>query len=352
MFDGEVNGDPIMGGPWLDQGGSARALLTIDIAHQLIAGHDTMAGSIGPEVLEQNIGGMSLTEALMTHQGMSALEAQTTLTQLEQFIAAPVTEAFQLIVENCPDSLGIRDRAEITLNTTIEHVLYLQEAGKLPPRPRLMSVGCGNGTTMLKAAQELRDTHGIHVQLEMFDQDPISLAFLKQTAENMGLTDAVNIHCLSIVKKTNRREIIDFSEHMGIQSDDEKPVVSENSGLIEYFKDDMNAKINQACMDALHPDAINISGNMLDKRPLKDYLRGMMGWPLRVIMRSIPQMVDIYEGMGIPREALDVRVTRDGVYAMYLTNMARLSAIKAEQEPVAHARTLRIVGLETTEVTA
>lgn len=315
---------PINGMPWHNQRGTAIALHTIQEANDNMG---TMSGTVGHEVFNQRIDGLTLQEALehvLIADGKTPEQAKNKavkrLSNLQEFIDAPTTQPFLEVVKYCADSLGIRARGRIVVQEAASHVLEMQEQGTMPDRPRLVSIGCGNGRPVFETALALIE-QGVSPRIELIDQDPVALAYAKQLADNMGLSEYVTIHCKSILENWKP---ISITELLDVQDEQDAPVVIEDSGLREYLPNSMNLDLNKEVLASLHPEGISISGNMNDKRPNKNYLHGLMGWRPRVQMRNIQQMTEIYEKAGVPGDKLRVVVTGEGVYSVYVVKKSDL----------------------------
>lgn len=313
-------GDPINAMPWHNQRGTAMALQTIQEAGPELK---RMGGSIGLEVLDQTIDGVPLRDKLAqvtsaVFKGQVSEDdaytlADMRLSSIAEFVEAPVTEAFSDIIGFCADSCGIRARGQIVEEKISSHMNALRDEDKLPQNPRMISLGCGNGKTILTVAKALVED-GFTPTVELIDQDPVALAFALQLAENLGLKHIVNTYCVPIF---NDNKALAIRDVLAVTSDEDAPIIIEDSGLREYLKDDLNLELNKACLEALHSEGMSISGNMNTNRFNPGYLHGAMGWAPRVQMRTIEEMVTIYSEAGVSRNDIEALVTKDGLYTMY-----------------------------------
>lgn len=318
----------VMGSPWHNQGGKALALGTIVDAHELNSGdgaggiYDSQSGRLSSEILDYTfddnadwLAGLPLHDAIVTAEEkfkskkkeVAIEKANHDIAQLNDFLTAPIRPGFKDVVGYCVDSLGIRSRKEEVRAEINRHVDQSEKDKFL-----MMSVGCGTALPMLEVMSDLR-AKGREVKLILLDQDPIALAAAEIFADQMGLKDALEIHCEQLFHGKGRStHLLDLDDILK----DRKLDVCEDSGLREYFPDFLYKDLTRQTWEALADDGIMTTGNMNKNRPQVEFLHGLMGWPIPVQMRNISDITDLHKAAGIPKTASRLRVTQDGVYTL------------------------------------
>ncbi len=333
--------EDVQGMPWHDQNGKALALGTIVDAHELRAvgetsgTFDTVSGrladsltadfSFSSEAVSGNIAGKHLRDAVFDtkntfSRGKSANRVQASverdIARLDAFTSAPVHAGFKDIVAYCTDSLGIRSRKEEVRKEINRHVDASDKEAFL-----MMSVGCGTAQPMLEVMQDLY-AKGRQSKLILIDQDPIALAAASELAAQMGLEDAIEIHCNQLFVGSGRStRVMDIQDVLQGRELD----VCEDSGLREYFPDAMYEDLTRQAWDALAEDGLMTTGNMNKNRPQPEFLHGLMGWPIQVRMRHIQDITRLHKKAGIPPSSSRLRVTQDGVYTLCFSSKKPLS---------------------------
>lgn len=321
--------DPTSAMPWHDQRGRAPALLTITSAYELDSGegdgvYATMSGPLDESVLEYRfderaprLRGSSVREALVwsdmeyRNKKRSRAEASATrrMQKIEEFIKAPATPAFKEVVQYCTDSIGIRERQSIVHSTLIDHITHMDTTKPIS----MMSFGCGTALPMLEVMSDLKN-HGVDTtKLILLDQDPLALAAAATLARQMGLEDAIEIHCERLFSKFGKP--LDLKQVLGGRMLD----VAEDSGLREYLPDGVYRDLATNIWGSLKDGGIMTTGNMNIHRPQAEFLEGMMGWQPSVRKRLIKDNFRLHEEAGIPRGATKAVLTRSGVYSMLIS---------------------------------
>lgn len=319
---------------WHNQRGRAAALLSIVSAHELMIDGDqetgsfeTMSGPLDSRIFDYEfdanagwLSGMPLRHALTEgemrfgkHNVIVAEErSEARLTQLKEFIDAPVSLVFKEVTQYCTDALGIRARKEEVHDAIRRHLLK-QPKSEHDREFLMMSFGCGTALPMLEAVKDLKESLGISSRLILLDQDPLALASAARLASDMGLSDDIEIHCERLFNRFGQPIKLE-TVLQGRQLD-----VAEDSGLREYLPDMIYRWLTRESWNALKPGGIMTTGNMNRNRPQAEFLHGMMGWWPQVRMRSIDEGLELHRRAGVPTDNTAVRVTRDGVYSMYFT---------------------------------
>lgn len=318
--------------PWHLQRGRALALQTIVDAHELIVDdgpglYPTMSGRLSLDVKDfvfserdGSIAGMSLREAFIDSKqrldgkdiNRAQKEADKAFTNLDIFLKAPVTQDFKDIVAYCQDSLGIRNRLQEVLEAVDSHVEKKIEAEPNLDSMVLLSVGCGTAQAILEAAQNIH-SKGLEPAIILLDQDPIALASARKLAEQMGLSEYVEVHCERLFGKSGRP----FNIEKILAG--RKVDIAEDTGLREYLPDRIYKNLSSTVWRNLSEDGMMTTGNMNANRPQPEFLHGLMGWYPNVIVRKIKQGFELHEKSGVPRGATKAQVTHDGVYTLFFS---------------------------------
>lgn len=329
----------VQGMSWHKQNGKALALGTIVDAYELQTidreddnegSYDKMSGRLTADILTHTFGentgwmqGLTLEEALRHTMSspdfrvMATEKADEKIAQsmqdLREFVEAPVHHGFKDIVVNCTDSLGIRSRKE-EVRAEINRFVEGEDQAEF----LLMSFGCGTAQPMLEVIQDLK-AKGKEAKLILLDQDPIALAAAEQIAGQMGLQDAIEIHCRQMfVGKGKSTRIMNIQDVLQGRELD----VCEDSGLREYFTDGLYKDLAGQAWGALRPGGLMTTGNMNKNRPQPEFLHGLMGWSIPVRMRHAKDLARLHQAAGVPREATRFRVTQDGVYTLCFSTKA------------------------------
>lgn len=325
-------------GPWHDQRGRATALLTISAAHDLrVEGesdgiYPTMSGPLDKKVTDyvfdgrSNLKGLSLGDALMFAEtrffGSSPEKAQrrtdTRLQQLGEFVEAPVSPMFKQIVRFCTDGLGIRDRKGTISNIAVPHLAKLAVKGEI--KDPIVSYGSGTALPVFEAMRELRDNYGVKSKIIAIDLDPAALAAAALIAEKFGLGDSIQTHCLPLFSKFGRPLPI------GDVLRGQKVSLAENAGFAEYVPSPIFAMLLKTLLPHMAENGLLVTANMLNNRPQKEFLQGMMGWGIPIHHRDISRALHLHRLSGIPPHATNTTVTSDGSYGVYSSYMNRFTA--------------------------
>ncbi|QWQ31275.1 hypothetical protein KOY49_03780 [Candidatus Minimicrobia vallesae] len=94
--------------------------------------YPTMSGPLlGESVFDEKINGLPLTEVMVrekintwcgVNQATAIEEVEKRISDVREFIQAPVTEKFSNVIRHCADSLGIRERVETVNGLSIDHL--------------------------------------------------------------------------------------------------------------------------------------------------------------------------------------------------------------------------------------
>ena len=316
--------------PWHNQRGSALTFLTISEAGGLsVFGkngeilskgkYPTMSGPLDESVFDEKINGLPLTEVMVqdkVNNGMDKAtateEVEKRISEVREFIQAPVTEKFSDVIRHCADSLGIRERVETVNSLSIDHLKKVAEKENRSIDDMLvMSFGCGTGLATLKMLKKLKNETGEAPTVILLDQDPLSLAAAQSLAKKWNLEDKIEIHCERLFSKLGKPLSLE-----GVLGD-RKLDIAEDSGLREYLPDGVYKQLTRESLKFLRSGGLMITGNMNVNRPQKEFLHGLMGWVPKVRMRSIKEGFKLLQKSGIPKESIEATVTASGVYTVF-----------------------------------
>ena len=316
--------------PWHKQRGSALTFLTISEAEDLSVfdengeilsegKYSSMGGPLDKSVFDEKINGLPLTEVMVQDKINNGVDKATAIEEVEkrisdvrEFIQAPVTEKFSNVIRHCADSLGIRERVETVNSLSIDHLKNVAEKeNRSIDNMLVMSFGCGTGLATLKMLKKLKDETGEAPTVILLDQDPLSLAAAPSLAKKWNLEDKIEVHCERLFSKLGKP--LSLEEVLGNRKLD----IAEDSGLREYLPDGVYKQLTRESLKFLRTGGLMITGNMNVNRPQKEFLHGLMGWVPKVRMRSIKEGFKLLQKSGIPRESIEATVTASGVYTVF-----------------------------------
>ena len=316
--------------PWHNQRGSALTFLTISEAYRLRVSrkkgeilsegkYPTMSGPLDESVFDEKINGLPLTEVMVQEKINNGVDKATAIEEVEkrisevrEFIQAPVTEKFSSVIRHCADSLGIRERVETVNGLSIDHLKKVAEKENRSIDDMLvMSFGCGTGLATLKMLKKLKDETGEAPTVILLDQDPLSLAAAQSLAKKWNLEDKIEVHCERLFSKLGKP--LSLEGVLGNRKLD----IAEDSGLREYLPDGVYKQLTRESLKFLRTGGLMITGNMNVNRPQKEFLHGLMGWVPKVRMRSIKEGFKLLQKSGIPKESIEATVTASGVYTVF-----------------------------------
>lgn len=316
--------------PWHNQRGSALTFLTISEAEDLSVfdengeilsegKYQTMSGPLDKSVFDEKINGLPLTEVMVQDKINNGVDKATAIEEVEkrisdvrEFIQAPVTEKFSNVIRHCADSLGIRERVETVNGLSIDHLKKVAEKENRSIDDMLvMSFGCGTGLATLKMLKKLKDETGEAPTVILLDQDPLSLAAAQSLAKKWNLEDKIEVHCERLFSKLGKP--LSLEGVLGNRKLD----IAEDSGLREYLPDGVYKQLTRESLKFLRTGGLMITGNMNVNRPQKEFLHGLMGWVPKVRMRSIKEGFKLLQKSGIPKGSIKATVTASGVYTVF-----------------------------------
>ena len=278
-----------------------------------------MSGPLDESVFDEKINGLPLTEVMIQDKVNNGVDKSTAIEEVEkrisevrEFIQAPVTEKFSNVIRHCADSLGIRERVETVNGLSIDYLKKVAEKENRSIDDMLvMSFGCGTGLATLKMLKKLKDETGEAPTVILLDQDPLSLAAAQSLAKKWNLEDKIEVHCERLFSKLGKP--LSLEGVLGNRKLD----IAEDSGLREYLPDGVYKQLTRESLKFLRTGGLMITGNMNVNRPQKEFLHGLMGWVPKVRMRSIKEGFKLLQKSGIPKESIEATVTASGVYTVF-----------------------------------
>lgn len=332
--------------PWLQQCGRAAALATITAAFDLLleqgphsatcsAGqdqelvvepspeyYDGMGGPLqqanldSPFVAAGNIKGRTVRDLLVSMEGRRFSDeekqqrAEKRYRETQEFLHSPITEGFREIVQYCWDGVGIRERKNLVNQLIHEHLSVIQRTRNIDDL-LLMSVGCGTALPVMEAMTQIKQTFGAAPTLILLDQDPIALKLAEELARRYGLLDRIEIQCRQLFDGRGRlTRLEDFLQGRRLD-------VIEDSGLREYLPDSVYVNLTTSAYRALREGGLMVSSNMNVNRPQKEFLHGLMGWPIPVLHRTIEQGINLHARAQIDTATINIHVVPSGVYTAF-----------------------------------
>ena len=309
--------------PWHNQRGSALTFLTISEAEDLSVfdengkilsegKYPTMSGPLDESVFDEKINGLPLTEVMVQDKINNGVDKATAIEEIEkrisevrEFIQAPVTEKFSNVIQHCADSLGIRERVEIVNGLSIDHLKKVAEKENRSIDDMLvMSFGCGTGLATLKMLKKLKDETGETPTVILLDQDPLSLAAAQSLAKKWNLEDKLEVHCERLFSKLGKP--LSLEGVLGNRKLD----IAEDSGLREYLPDGVYKQLTRESLKFLRSGGLMITGNMNVNRPQKEFLHGLMGWFQRLGCAQLKKALSCSKNPAYQKNLLKLQLPR------------------------------------------
>lgn len=205
------------------------------------------------------------------------------------------------------DAVGIRDRAVAMQDIVEAHLAELRESKK---SVRWLSLASGTAEPAIaaaRAAQDLAKLEGdeLNVSLTVADYDGKSLKYVKKNAHRYGFEGEVNTILQNILTEhlseelaaaTGSSELYDVVENMGFEEylpqDGDELKAKKGQGLPQA------SEFTKRAYDLVKPGGILISGNMVLDRPQRDFVFGVVDWPI-INARSEESILRVYDKAGI-----------------------------------------------------
>lgn len=197
------------------------------------------------------------------------------------------------------DAVGIRDRGVAMSELLRQHFVASEQASQT-----VLSLASGTAEPVLLAARDAIRETGKDVSLTVVDNDDKSLRFVSDNARKVGLDGkvrSINANILSV----------GLAGHLKAETGLGQWSVVENMGFEEYLPqdgDEMAARkgrrlpqaseFTRRAFSLVEPGGILMSGNMVLERPQRDFVFGIVDWPL-INARSEKSIMRVYERAGI-----------------------------------------------------
>lgn len=229
------------------------------------------------------------------------------------------------------DAVAIRDRG-----IAMAHLLtdYFMASGT--KQEDVLSLASGTAEPVLAAAKEASEATGKNVTLTVADYDRESLAFVRANAERFGLGDVVTGVTANILSDTLSDRL---EKKTGLKQWD----VVENMGFEEYLPqegDEMGAfkgaglpqasEFTRNAFELVKPGGVMISGNMVLDRPQRDFVFGIVDWPL-INARSEQSILRVYKEAGLlddPNVQIDMFRVVNAQTGTHVYNIVRATKLQ------------------------
>jgi hypothetical protein len=234
------------------------------------------------------------------------------------------------------DAVGIRVRAAAMRWKAEE---YLRgRAWPLERRVRWLSLACGTAGPSLDAADQIRSSLGASFELHALDYDETALAMVERRRSQHDSDHIVRAHKGDLLGTDFAAELRSSSgfEHFDVVEDlgfkEYLPEETDSLGAFKRLDDALPqaSDFTRRAWELVAPGGILISGNMLLDRPQRDYVFGVVAWPI-INARSHDELLDVYRTSGILDDQLEefeiytVR-ERHSAAAVYALAVARKAA--------------------------
>jgi hypothetical protein len=170
------------------------------------------------------------------------------------------------------------------------------------------SLACGAAGPVYALVDSLEATLGALVtDIVLVDIDVMALASAYSLAQGTSVAGRVRLRQQNLLR--------------GPLTGDGLPArsvhIADALGLIEYLPERMATSLLARVRDELMaPGGLVVFGNMLRHRPQAVFLEDVVRWP-RMHLRDISTILTVLDQAGYDVDKARVRVTPDGVYAVY-----------------------------------
>lgn len=247
------------------------------------------------------------------------------------YISSPETAAHLRFVD---DAVAIRDRG-VAMQAIAEGLLNQKPNGS---DVRWLSLASGTGEPSIAASQKAAEANNLNISLDVADINPKSLTFVKQIAEKYGFDSNVTTIIGNILKP-------DFPVRLAKKTGtDEQYAVVENMGFEEYLPqkgDELGAYLDlglpqaseftKMAYDFVEPGGSLISGNMVYDRPQRDFVFGIVNWPI-INARSEESILRVYQEAGIPMDQIKLYRVRDELTGAHVYDIVEVTKPHVEIE--------------------
>jgi hypothetical protein len=179
------------------------------------------------------------------------------------------------------------------------------------------SFASGLGEPMYWLLDQLR-SQGVQIDVaHQVDMDPIALAANAYMAAKYGMQDKIAMHPQNLLLTPADSYIephrVDFLEAVGV---------------VEYLKKPLAIRLLKNAASVVRPGGMIVFGNMLKSRPQQKWFEGL--WP-KLEQRSITEVLELIEEAGFSRDWVEVRLSEDGLYAMYAIKIPEEASLQQKE---------------------
>jgi hypothetical protein len=244
---------------------------------------------------------MTARQALAARKGPAAADQE--IDDYVAFIRAPFDDWCRFLFRGLPDGRGIRNRVAVAADLVIEHV-----AGSGGRELVSASLACGAAGPVYALVDSLEGRLGASVtDVVLVDIDVMALASARSLAQGTPVAGRVRLIQQNLLRGPLAGE--DLPAH--------SVHIADALGLIEYLPERLAISLLARVREQLMaPGGLVVFGNMLRHRPQTVFLQDVVGWPA-MHHRDISTMLRVLDAAGYDVSGVRVRVTPDGVYAVY-----------------------------------
>jgi hypothetical protein len=244
---------------------------------------------------------MTARQALAAHMGQAAADQETD--DYVAFIRAPFDDWCRFLFRGIHDARGVRNRAAIAADLVIEHF-----AGSGRRELVSGSLACGAAGPVYALVDSLEGRLGASVtDVVLVDIDVMALASAYSLARGTSVAGRVRLIQQNLLR--------------GPLASDDLPAhsvhIADALGLIEYLPERLaTSLLTRVREELMAPGGLVVFGNMLRHRPQTVFLQEVVRWP-PMHHRDISTMLRLLDAAGYDVGRARVRVTPDGIYAVY-----------------------------------
>lgn len=244
---------------------------------------------------------MTARQALAAHKGQEAADQETD--DYLAFIRAPFDDWCRLLFRGIPDARGVRNRAAVAADLVIEHF-----AGSTRQDLVSASLACGAAGPVYALVESLETRLGASVtDVVLVDIDVMALASAYSLAQRTPVAGRVRLLQQNLLRgPLAGPDLPARSVH-----------IADALGLVEYLPERLATSfLTRVREELMAPGGLVVFGNMLRHRPQTVFLQDVVRWP-PMHHRDIATMLGVLDAAGYDLGRARVRVTPDGVYAVY-----------------------------------
>ena len=260
----------------------------------------------------------------------------------------PTTQETTAHLRFVDDAIGIRNRAVAMEYIAGDHLSNMPSGEKNVIQ--WLDLASGTAEPAISAAKQATDEQGLDITLTVVDHDANALSFVKSNAEEQGFDGQLNI----IEDFITAPAFIDRLEH----KDDGYDVV-ENLGFEEYLperdlddglgSDEVGAfkdisilpnasEFTKTAFDLVKPGGVLISGNMVLERPQRNFVFGVVNWPI-INARSEEAILRVYKRAGIlddPNASIEIFRVTDDITDAHIYDIVKVTKHKIDNHRTIH----------------